>query len=396
MIEAVKDYFSFQRKETDIAVLDGIRGLSILLVLARHTARAMHFDVEYQPTFPIGDWDAIIFFLNGWAGVDLFFILSGFLITHILLKRRRQKKLSFKRYILKRFLRIAPSYYFVLLVVAFGLLPFYRQPAQDWGFRLAYHLAFLQDYLPANFVVAFWSLGVEEKFYLLMPLLMVALFRVKHPGQGVGLILGVMCLSPLSRLYGFYAWQAQLNHTTYFYWLRSPFHMSLDSLMAGVLVAYLYNHRQEFGWPDNPVVQRRIYWTGLVGSLLLLGSTILVKDLTALAVTFTPNLLALFFGMFVMGAVLQEDPPFGRFLKSKFLLVFCRLSYTLYLVHMCFMHWVRDWLWTATTGQPAQAFIFSTSFFLMYLVVYWTVSIAASLLVHFLVEKPGLMLKDKL
>ena len=144
----------------------------------------MHFDVEYQPTFPVGGWDGIVFFLNGWAGVDLFFILSGFLITFILLKRKREKALSFKRYLLKRFLRIAPSYYFVLFMVALGLLPFYQRPVQDWWFRVAYHVAFLQDYLPANFVVAFWSLGVEEKFYLLMPFLMMALSS-QQPAAGL-------------------------------------------------------------------------------------------------------------------------------------------------------------------------------------------------------------------
>ncbi len=377
-------------------MLDGIRGLSILLVLARHAARAMHFDVEYQPTFPVGGWDGIVFFLNGWAGVDLFFILSGFLITFILLKRKREKALSFKRYLLKRFLRIAPSYYFVLFMVALGLLPFYQRPVQDWWFRVAYHVAFLQDYLPANFVVAFWSLGVEEKFYLLMPFLMMALFRLSNPRQGLVLILSLICIPPMLRLWGFYQWQAQLNHTTYFFWLRSPFHMSVDSLLSGVLVAYLCNFKEELGWPARPNVQKGLYWSGLVGSTLLLGSTVLVKDLTPLSVAFTPNALAFCFSLFVMGAVLLRDPPMGSFLKSKVLLIFCRLSYTLYLVHMCFMHSTRDWLWTVLTGQPPETFVFSTGFFLLYLLVFGAVSMVAALLVHFLVEKPGLLLKDRL
>ena len=66
-----------------------------------------------------------------------------------------------------------PAYYAVLLIVAFGLVSFYPVPAENWGFRLAYHLLFLQDYLPADFNVVFWSLGVEEKFYLLAPFLVL-------------------------------------------------------------------------------------------------------------------------------------------------------------------------------------------------------------------------------
>ncbi len=230
----------------------------------------MGFDTEYSPIFPLGSWDAIIIFLNGWAGVDLFFVLSGFLIAYLLLRRWASDQTSWsqrlRRYLSKRVLRIFPAYYATLLVVAFGLLPFYPVSEQQWGWRLTYHLLYLQDYFPPNFVVAFWSLGVA----------------------------------------------------------------SLQS----------------------PAVQKRIFWSGAVISLILLSTTILVKRLTVLTVVLTPTGLALGFGLVMLGLILPDKPPLAGLFNSGFLFFFCRLAYPLYLVHMLFMHVVRDWLWTVWKGTP--------------------------------------------
>ena len=80
------DYFSLTRKTTAISALDGLRGLAIVLVLLRHAT--LPFQTTEIPILPVLGWDAATPLLNGWIGVDLFFVLSGFLISTVLIREK--------------------------------------------------------------------------------------------------------------------------------------------------------------------------------------------------------------------------------------------------------------------------------------------------------------------
>ncbi|CAN0501604.1 unnamed protein product, partial [Phaeothamnion confervicola] len=172
--------------------------------------------------FPVGGWDAIIPCLNGWAGVDLFFVLSGFLIASHLIRSqsRPDRSWSLKAYMKKRVLRIVPAYYAVLLVLFIGL-PFYPLDPRELGWRFTYHLLFLQDYYPANLVSSFWSLGVEEKFYLLLPLLLYPVLRLRGIGRRLVCLLGLYLL-PIGARAWTYSSLPVVDHMRYFLKLRSP------------------------------------------------------------------------------------------------------------------------------------------------------------------------------
>lgn len=149
------DYFLFRRSKNQIPELDGLRGLAIILVVLRHAA--LPYWGTGEAVLPVFGWDAATFMINGWIGVDLFFVLSGFLISfHIMrLGERISGPWPWKSYLAKRVLRIVPAYYAALFLVVLGAFPLF-QFSQDYiGLRVAYHLLFLQDYLPANFIVAF-------------------------------------------------------------------------------------------------------------------------------------------------------------------------------------------------------------------------------------------------
>lgn len=147
-----------------IPFLDGVRGMAVLLVFCYHCA-------------PYG-WKAS-WLSFGWSGVDLFFVLSGFLITGILLKAKDGKN-YYKNFFVRRFLRLFPLYYSVLLFVIY-LLPWL-------GYQLHNHetlrdiQVYFWTYVPNVFIALkgnpeftgfnhFWSLGVEEQFYLIWPLI---------------------------------------------------------------------------------------------------------------------------------------------------------------------------------------------------------------------------------
>src|SRR5271154_3561146 len=169
-----------EKREPRILELDGIRGLAILLVLIAH--------IFYAPTLPGGPELLTKFkelFTLTWTGVDLFFVLSGFLIGGILLDKRSSGK-YFTTFYARRFFRIVPVYYcwiilFILVVKLGG--PVIREhtrsgilPAIDSTVFI--HFLFLQNLWLPNYVKlaewwfgATWSLAVEEQFYLVAPLL---------------------------------------------------------------------------------------------------------------------------------------------------------------------------------------------------------------------------------
>lgn len=176
---------------THLPALDGLRGVAILLVLA------MHFTMLR----PLGTADAVVYSLarTGWMGVDLFFVLSGFLITGILFDSRDRAN-PLRTFYARRFLRIFPLYYGFLIAV-FGLGPLLA-PRSEWLARVGpdqlWHWVYLSNVLAAlkgwtevPHLGHFWSLAIEEQFYLLWPLAVLALPR----GRLIGLSLGLLAVS---------------------------------------------------------------------------------------------------------------------------------------------------------------------------------------------------------
>jgi peptidoglycan/LPS O-acetylase OafA/YrhL len=200
-----------------IAELDGVRGLAVLMVLAYHG-----FAYEMARASWTGLARVVVALTNfGWLGVDLFFVLSGFLITGILLRTKRRPR-ALRNFYGRRALRILPLYYLVLLVV---LLSY-----DDAGAFVGLSALFLANLTPL-FGVAMrygplWSLAVEEHFYLVWPWLVRATGR-----RGLALLAGAIVLGePLLRWWGFVrGWDIN-----YYSWFR------FDGLAWGALLAVLF------------------------------------------------------------------------------------------------------------------------------------------------------------
>ncbi len=153
-----------------IKELDGIRGAAILFVLAYH-----YFSNGAGINNPIGRQFLKLFSI-GWSGVDLFFVLSGFLIVGILLDAKSSNN-YFSSFYIRRALRILPLYY--LLLTLFLILPIFI--SNDGIFKLTFpfwsYLLFIQNLfmikfdLGTSWLGVTWSLAIEEQFYLLLPIL---------------------------------------------------------------------------------------------------------------------------------------------------------------------------------------------------------------------------------
>ena len=208
-----------------------LRGLAITLVLVRHFPTKVAADelVIYQ------------LFQMGWAGVDLFFVLSGFLIAGLLFTELdRTGTLRIKRFLLRRGLKIWPSY-FVLYVgwmVVRGGAEIARGNQFDFV-GMWPNFVFVQNY--ADSAVRWphsWSLAIEEHFYLCLPFLLLFLARTKRrmkwiPAVLLALVAVILCLRLCND---------SDDWADYYY----PTHVRADSLLFGVLLAWMVQTHRDW------------------------------------------------------------------------------------------------------------------------------------------------------
>lgn len=165
--------------------LDGLRGISIIIVVLGHVCIGTPYDG----------------FFDGNAAVEIFFVISGFLITTLLLKERvRNGKVNLKQFYIRRFLRIIPVAYLYLIVVLIIEL-FLRIKISAASFASAFF--FFKQYPVISGAwdwntAHFWSLSVEEQFYLVFPLLMVS-----NLNRYIKILIGIIVLLPVLELLGF-------------------------------------------------------------------------------------------------------------------------------------------------------------------------------------------------
>ncbi len=211
--------------------IDSLRALAVLLVLLSHWLS--------------DPWIAQL--QLGKLGVELFFVISGFLITRILF-RMKDKPPDQNRYLVfyaRRFLRIFPIYYFVLLITfLFG-----SSIVRD---SLFWNASFLTNFFILKIdawpgpVSHFWTLAVEEQFYLVWPILIFSTPRRFSPGMMVGVVL----LALFSR--GYFSWQGYNLYYPYIFTLSC-----FDNLAAGALLAYFFqygNRKSLQRWVSHPVL----------------------------------------------------------------------------------------------------------------------------------------------
>ena len=202
-----------------IPSLDGLRAISIFMVLIGHALFSYHG--EYR----VG-WS---YLGNGDLGVSIFFVISGFLITTLLLREfEKNGDISLRHFYLRRALRILPPFYtFLLAVVIVWHLGWITSDWRSWSSSSF----FIRDYmLPGDWYTGHsWSLSIEEQFYLLWPAALVFLGRKR----GLGLALALIAASPLVRVISHKFW----NHGNLDAFM---FHMRMDGLMMGCTLAIVH------------------------------------------------------------------------------------------------------------------------------------------------------------
>lgn len=385
---ALRRYLRMDATAGALPELDGLRALAIILVLFRHAV--VPFRPEGSVLAPIAGWDAATPFVNGWMGVDLFFVLSGFLITHHVCRRYGGvlDRRSWGDYLVRRALRIVPAYYAMIGIVAAGLVPLYTAQSRDLAHSLRYHLLFMQDYLGSDLLVVFWSLGVEEKFYLVAPLVLAGVLAVRRPALQYGIVLAVALLPMLFRWIIARDTPAGIAYPMYFQLFRSPFHLGFDGLAMGMLCALVYRDRAL--WPA--LRDRRVVDTLFAAGAAVVGALLCVTPLFDVIDVFDEVALGavLAVGMSGMLLALALGGGPGSWLRGRWLFVVSKLSYTLYLVHYALIPAATALAGAALGSSAATAF----TRFAFFLPIYLGLSFLAAAALHYLVEKPFLLLRD--
>jgi peptidoglycan/LPS O-acetylase OafA/YrhL len=313
-----------------IPQLDGLRGIAILLVISLHYLN----DASHGPFGSILYRFGSIFRL-GWTGVDLFFVLSGFLIGGILLDGRGAQN-YFRTFYIRRFYRILPIYYLwvTLFVIAAlcsgdsvaGVIPNDLSTLK----MLPLYYLFLQNYhsLPIGTLAWFWlavawSLGIEEQFYLVSPPLVrfLSIRKLKR------VLVATLILAPLLRVVLFLLWSG--GKYAMYVWMPCR----ADSLAMGMLAALLWREGKIQSW----------YTSHRTNFYVLLGvSAALVPFL--IKWLFSPyafwmgflgySWLALLFAGLLVLSLLEPCGSWSRFLRWSPLREIGRVSYCVYLIHL--------------------------------------------------------------
>jgi peptidoglycan/LPS O-acetylase OafA/YrhL len=200
--------------------LDGWRALSIVMVLGSHCPNSAGFPVRWENAFR---W-----LFDGHFGVRIFFVLSGLLITWLLLKEdERSGKINMGHFFARRALRILPVYaaFMGALALIQVLTPF-RQSVAAWIFNLTFTTNFATDSTWTSGHL--WSLAVEEQFYLLWPFLFTFYGLSKNLRLASWVLFAPVLIAPVARVISFFIW---LPHTT----IPLPKHLLFGDSFVGIL-----------------------------------------------------------------------------------------------------------------------------------------------------------------
>ncbi|MBX3020237.1 MAG: acyltransferase [Bdellovibrionales bacterium] len=357
------------------AELDGLRGLAILLVMGFH-----FYFFPRQFGVPLAEF-ASPWLDSGWIGVDLFFVLSGFLITGLLADSRGSQT-YFRRFYLRRTLRIFPLYYFLLLIYFVGrnALPLGLNSeghalatSSLWSYTSNFLLAAKGwDSLPV-LVGHLWTLAIEEQFYLLWPF--VIAFVPTRLVLWICAVLILLC--PVAR-----AWQGDLAA-----YVLTPFRM--DTLAAGAGLALLL--RGPYASRVRRLSLPLLAFSGaMLVALFVLRAPFRGED--PLILSLGLSLFALFFTALI-SSLLSGPSWLSAVFRWRELRTLGRISYALYLVHqpVCLLL-----LFGGFTPAVLQYFDPSSAVALFaFFALPFAASVVLALVCWFVIERPVLRLKDR-
>jgi peptidoglycan/LPS O-acetylase OafA/YrhL len=351
--------------------IDLLRVLAVLLVMGRHMDRCP------ENVSPFLHWITDKWEIGGWIGVDLFFVLSGFLVSGLLFgEYEKHGNISMKTFLVRRGFKIYPAFWLLTMV---SIVIFIWRGDHFKRLAIPSEFLFVQNYGP-SFWNHTWSLAVEEHFYFFLVIFLFALLKFRtgaNPFRIVPLMFGALAVTCLALRFLTLKASPQFIDKAQLY----PTHLRIDSLFCGVVISYFYHMRpaQFMNWAKT---WRWFLFAAGVACLAPAFFFVLKK---------TPWIFTLGFTLFYVGAACLLMAMLGISIPdhawSKIGAYVGSHSYSIYLWHMPVLLWIVP-LFVGTVKVDRNWFA--------YFSIYIFGSIAFGILMSTLLEFPMLRLRDRL
>lgn len=361
------------RPRNHVASLDGLRAIAVLLVIFGHWVfewvTVAHHSEPAISKLPMFYW--------GWTGVDLFFVLSGFLIgKQLWAELYRTDTIDIGRFILRRGLRIWPLYYASMLFL--WLVQSSKAPSwSDW--------ALVSNYFDARYARS-WSLSSEEQFYFLMPTLLVVFRRLIPQKWWPACIVAMLAVVPLVRSVTFHVLSARgFDGPTVSTMMYSALHLHCEPLLAGMLVAWVAQRRPTWlaAQPDGVMATRVLL---VAGCMAILGVALRTVNREAFAYVALGSVYAS-----ALCIALADRSWLTAILRWGGWYLIARLSFGMYLNHLI----LREPTDTIIAFVSRLLGPESVLAFLLGLLLTVIGSATMAAISFVLVEQPGLALRDR-
>ena len=363
-------------RNVHIGPLDGLRAIAISLVFLYHLTpgRYPHLGLRALP-FKLADF--------GWTGVDLFFVLSGFLITGKLLAARGDEH-RFRDFYTRRSLRIFPLYYaalaFVLIILPLANAKVHMAPIESQLPYWLYYSNFVKPPLETDALVRighFWSLAIEEQFYLVWP----TVIFLTSSRRARMICIAIVLAAPLIR----YALASTGGSELATYgW--TPSHA--DGLAVGAFLALVYadeqlrKHALRWSIVAAALSAPLLLWATWRGKITVVNKSLATPEAILLR-TLLISAASLLYGAFLVMAL--EVRALGKVLSGTIMRLLARYSYGMYVFHFMLYPWV----------DKTFAFPRNNGGALLFFVVASAISIALAVVSYHAFEAPFIALKSR-
>ena len=351
-----------KRPKNNFKAIDGIRAIAVLWVII------FHIWIFQHNTFPdilgeVAQNPLLVWITKGDLGVDLFFVISGFLIGSILFKEyKRTKTLNFKSFYLRRFLRLFPVYFFSMIIALYFLD---GNGAERWTTAWS-NLIYVNNYVFKSYMGWTWSLAIEEQFYIVIPFLIVFLFPKFRKKRVLFTILAIIPIV-LTYYYSVHIFNFEIPYNReifgdiwqeWFWGYYMLTHLRYGGLLSGVIAAYIHiNHSEQvlYFFQKKKNLSNFLILFSIVSFLLIsslsLGQAAPVEESIFYEL---PRNVGVYYEIihrelfsyvvvFLMMACLYSKSriiqPLNTFLSASFFYPIAKISYSAYLFHVMFMEW---------------------------------------------------------
>lgn len=347
--------------------------MAVLLVICDHWVFEW-VDIAHLPSpsfvkFPLFYW--------GWTGVDLFFVLSGFLIGKQLWgELYRTGTIKVGTFVLRRGLRIWPLYYVSMVLLL--LLSSTRAPQwPDW--------VMLSNYVYTRYARS-WSLSTEEQFYLLIPTLLLAFRKLAPARMWPVCVLGLIAVVPAARAVTFAALSTQqLTPERIAVLMYSPFHLHAEALLIGLIVAWIALRRRDW---LQPTAHSRVALRVLAASGAIAVAGVALRMLNREAFAYLA--LGCVYGA-ALCVALADRSILTAVLRWRIWYPLARLSFGMYLNHLV----LREPTDTIIALVNRALGVGSHAAFLAGLTLTILASAMTAAITYVFVEQPGLAMRDR-